>query len=63
MFNLNVLTCIPFYDSIPPELNIKDDEGKEVFCNDFRELPGAARQYKAENHCFLSWFCEQAALQ
>ena len=33
------------YGRIPPELNSKDDEGNQVFRDDFRELPVAVRQY------------------
>ena len=41
------LTSPNIYDSIPPEFNIKDDEGNQVFRDDFREPPVAARRYKA----------------
>ncbi len=41
------LTGILIYDRIPPELNTNDDEGNEVFRDDFREPPDAARRYKA----------------
>lgn len=41
------LTWFRFYDRISLELNMKDDEGNQVFRDDFREPPVAARRYKA----------------
>ena len=41
------LTRFRFYDRISLELNSKDDEGNQAFRDDFRELPVAARRYKA----------------
>lgn len=40
------LTGSLIYGRIRPELNRKDDEGNQVFRNDFREPPVAARRYK-----------------
>lgn len=42
------MTQSGIYDRIATELNRNGNEGNKVLRDDFRELPGAARQHKAE---------------